>query len=267
MCLHRLGLAWRLRRGKAGIPAKYKTSRVAYSRWVLKQSSKDLARWAYVDGTAWYLARTLEELEDKQRAATGKYCWRMATGQDSLEDKNVAPSSYAKAQGLPIKIWGFFCDGHLEYYLLPKEYTEAGKLSTQHMNGSRYKAMVKKHFANWRRICQSRGRVCVAKDYERFLRSPANTDAEAKAGCDQIPLFPKCSPDLNAIEGWWRKLKMHLEANQPTDLESRSAFLKRLRRSVHYLNKHCREHGRKLCRNQKERARECIKLSGARTRW
>ena len=60
---------------------------------------------------------------------------------------------------------------------------------------------------------------------------------------------------------------MHLEANQPTDLESRSVFLKRLRRSVHYLNKHCREHGRKLCRNQKERARECIKLSGARTRW
>ena len=135
------------------------------------------------------------------------------------------------------------------------------------MTGARYKEMVEKHFAVWRRRCRPRGRVFIAKDYERFLRNPANIEAEADAGCDQIPLYPKCSPDLNAIEGWWRKLKMYLDANQPTEMESRPAFLRRLRRAVTYLNTHCRKHGRTLCRNQKERARECIKLKGAKTRW
>lgn len=267
LCLHRLGLSWRLRRGKAGIAKQHKDARLAYCQWVLKQRPQDLQRWAYVDGTAWYLARTPAELEDKKRAATGKYSWRMATGEDSLEDKNVAASSYAKAQGLPIKIWGFFCDGHLEYYVLPKDYTSNGKPSTQHMNGKRYLAMVKKHFAKWRRTCLPRGRVFIVKDYERFLRNPEIVAAEAEAGCDQIPLYPKVSPDLNAIEGWWRKLKMHLDSNQPATMESRPAFLRRLRRAVQHLNKHSRAHGRQLCRNQKQRASECIKLKGARTRW
>ena len=98
LCLHRHGLAWRLRRGKSGVATKYKTLRLAYSHWVLKQPEEDLESWAYVDGTGWYLARTPEEHEDKQRAATGKYCWRMETGEDSLDDKNVAASSYAKAR-------------------------------------------------------------------------------------------------------------------------------------------------------------------------
>ena len=144
---------------------------------------------------------------------------------------------------------------------------EKGKPTTRHMNGSRYKTMVDTHFAKWRRKCWSRGRIFVVKDYEKFLRSDANIQAEAKAGCDQIPMYPKSSPDLNAIEGWWRRLKMHLEERAPTGTESREAFIKRLRAAVRYLNTHCREQGRVLCRNQKVRARECQKLQGARTRW
>lgn len=191
----------------------------------------------------------------------------MRTGEDSLEDRNVGASAYAKSQGLPIKIWGFFCDGRLEYLALPKAYTKKGGITTEHMNGRRYQAMVRTHFAKWRKKCLPRGRVFVAKDFERFLRNPNNVQAEENAGCDPIAEFPKCSPDFNAIEGWWRKLKLYLEEHEPEEMETREHFLQRFRRAVNYLSTHCREHGRALCRNQKIRARECIKLKGARTRW
>ena len=192
----------------------------------------------------------------------------MISGEDGLEDRNVGASSYAKAQGLAVKIWGFFCDGRLEYYALPKDYNKKGRLTTQHMNGERYKVMVERHFADWRKKCLPRGgRVFVVKDYERFLRSEATIAAETKAGCQQVPTYPKCSPDLNAIEGWWRKLKLYLEEREPTQRETRAEFLRRLRRAVDHLNSKCRAHGRRLCRNQKVRARECKRLSGARASW
>ena len=267
LTLHRLGLAWRLRRNKAAVCKKYRPARLKYCNWVLRQPARSLCSWAYVDGTSFYLARTPEEYEDKQRAALGKHVWRMETGQDSLEDKNVGASSYARAQGQPIKIWGFFCDGRLEYYVLPQATTKQGHVSTKHMNGTRYRHMVRTKFAQWRRACWPRGRVCIAKDYERFLRSPATVDAEAAAGCDPIPCYPKCSPDFNAIEGWWRKLKLYLEEREPSERESRAAFLKRLRRAVDALNSRFREQGRELCRNQRVRAAECKRLRGARTRW
>lgn len=64
LTLQRLGLAWRLRRRKAAVARKYKPDRLKYSRWVLKQPDAELKRWAYVDGTSIYLARTAEEHED-----------------------------------------------------------------------------------------------------------------------------------------------------------------------------------------------------------
>ena len=265
--LHRLGLAWRLRRNKAAVSKKYRPARRSYCRWVERQPRRDLLRWAYVDGTSFYLARTPEEHEDKQRASLGKHVWRLQTGQDSLEEKHVGASSYAKAQGLAIKIWGFFCGGRLEYYVLPKALTSKGKVTTQHMNGRRYRHMVRTKFAKWRRRCWPRGRVFIAKDYERFLRHPATVEAEAEAGCDPIEQFPKCSPDFNAIEGWWRKLKLYLEEREPVERESRGSFLRRLRRAVGVLNRRFRNEGRTLCRNQVVRAAECKRLKGARTRW
>jgi len=267
LALHRLGLAWRLRRSKSAIPKKHVPARIAYCKWVLKQLQTDLNRWAYIDGTSFYLARTADENEDKQRAALGKSCWRLSNGQDSLEDRNVGPSIYAKGQGQPIKIWGFLCDGRLHYYIVPKDFTDGGKEVSKHMNGARYNDMAKKHFAIWRKACIGKRRVFVAKDFEKFLRSDDNIAAELKAGCDQIDMYPKCSPDFNAIEGWWRRLKMLLEENMPPERESRDAFLRRLRRAVDHLNKKCRLDGRRLCRNQKIRARECLKLSGSRTKW
>ena len=262
-----MGFAWRLRRGKAAIAKKYKPERSAWSKWVLRQPQADLNRYAYVDGTTFHLARTPEEHEDHKRAALGKHCYRLYDGSDSLEGRNVGASSYAKSQGQPIKIWGFFCNGRLEYMVLPKDHNAAGKETTQHMTGVRYRGMVSKHFAKWRRACMPRGRVFIVKDYERFLRADLTIAAEEKAGCDQVPMYPKCSPDLNAIEGWWRKLKLYLEEREPSGRESRAAFLRRLRNAVDHLNRKCQKQGRALCRNQKVRARECLKLKGARTRW
>ena len=127
--------------------------------------------------------------------------------------------------------------------------------------------MVTRHFPRWRRACLPRGRAWVVKAYERLLRNPDIIEAERVAGCDQVAAFPKASPDFNAIEGWWRRLKMYLEQRAPVELERRDAFLRRLRRAVLHLNKRCRAEARRLCRNQQQRARECLKLSGARTRW
>ena len=50
LALHRLGLAWRLRRCKSAIPKKHAQARLQYCGWVLKQKQADLNRWAYVDG-------------------------------------------------------------------------------------------------------------------------------------------------------------------------------------------------------------------------
>ena len=62
-------------------------------------------------------------------------------------------------------------------------------------------------------------------------------------------------------------MKLYLEEREPTERESREHFLRRLRRAVDHLNSKCRAHGRKLCRNQKERAKRVKVLRGARTQW
>ena len=86
------------------------------------------------------------------------------------------------------------------------------------------------------------------------MRSELTTAAEAKAGCDQVSLYPKNPHDFNAIEGWRRKLKLYLEEREPTTMETREEFIRRLRRAIDHLKSRCRAQGRKLRRNQKERA-------------
>ena len=53
----------------------------------------------------------------------------------------------------------------------------------------------------------------------------------------------------------------------PEDLETRDAFLARLRRTVNWLNERRWEDGLKLCTNQKERADDVKLLEGAKTKW
>ena len=51
------------------------------------------------------------------------------------------------------------------------------------------------------------------------------------------------------------------------DIESRPAFLLRLRFTVHWMNEHWCDDALALATNQQERARAVKKLKGARCQW
>ena len=91
--------------------------------------------------------------------------------------------------------------------------------------------------------------------------------AIAAAGFRLVDNFPKHSPDLNAIEGWWARLRSKLEETAPVEVETRSEFLTRLKRTVNGMNATCREDALHLARNQVVRAAEVLELLGARTQW
>ena len=259
------GLAWLRRRRKAAVPAKHKPARILYSKWLLAQRPSELKRFAYTDGTSFYLARGTQEHADKKRAALGSQVWRMATGKDGLWDENVGPSLYAKAQGKPVKIWGVFAGGVLHYHVLPMDTAQ----KTTNMNTKRYGALVKTKFAAWRKsIFRSRRiRPHLVQDHEKCLWKKENLTALSNAGYHVVKNFPKCSPDLNAIEGWWRQLRLRLDKTSPSECETRADFLRRLRRTATWMNIHRRCVGRGLCSNQKVRAAEVLKLKGAKSKW
>ena len=244
------GLRWLRRRGKTLVPRPVKLLRVQYAESLKRKWQCVLDRYAYTDGTTFYLARSSVQHEDKKRLALGKHVWRMANGKDGLWDDNVGPSLYAKAQGLPVKVWGFFGNGQLHYHVLPRDGSR-----TTHMNGDRYHHLISHRFAEWRRACfGDDANVHLVQDHEKCLWQARNLDALRAAGCVVVEDHPKYSPDLNAIEGWWRVLRERLEQTEPADFEGREAFITRLRRTVLWLNMHRSADGLYLCTNQKERA-------------
>ena len=290
--LHQAGLAWLQRRDKRAVAPKHKKPRLDYCEWISHQRQEFLNRFAYTDGTTIYLARTEEEHQDKKRAALGKYCWRMASGKDGLFDENVGPSMYAKGQGLPVKIWGLFANGRLEYYVLPSDggpkaqaKAEAkakakakakGKAmkkrkkqtGTVNMTINRYVDLVDAQFKTWRKNCfGDNGPVHLTQDHEACLWHERSLAALAKAGFSVVENFPVSSPDLNAIEGWWHRLKTRLDDTAPTELETRPEFLARLRRTVHWLNDNAADDALALAQNQKARAKAVKNLGGARCQW
>lgn len=224
---------------------------------------KSLARFCCTDGSSIFLARTFDEHGQKQRLGLGKHVWRFSNGKDGLYDDNVGPSLYAKAQGKPVKFWGLLANGMLHLYVLPME----SATKTTHMNGVRYRNLVKKKFATWRRASfDDDGPAYLVQDHERCLWQDASLAELRKAGFT-VEDFPKSSADLNAIEGVWRLLKERLSDTEPEEFESRADFLVRLRRAVAWLNSNRAEHMLYLCTNQKERAQDVLDLLGAKTKW
>jgi hypothetical protein len=260
-------LKWLTRRMKSFVPAPHKESRLLFSDFVTHKHQATLDRWAYTDGTSFYLARGPMENLQKKRLALGRCVWRQASGKDGLFDDNIGPPLYAKAQGLPVKIWGFFANGRLEYWVLPVD-PDAPSKKTTHMNGQRYQEMINSKFARWRKACFGDDAPChLIQDHEKCLWQPHNLKALQEAGCPVVKEFPKCSPDLNAIEGQWATLRQRLQATEPEDFEDRAAFLVRVRRCVTWLNDNKGDEARKMCTNQKERARDVRLLLGAKTKW
>ena len=78
------GLRWYRRRRKSLLSAEHKVARLAWADWVLLRAQKTLSRWAFTDGTSFYLARSDTELTSKRRAALGSHVWRRADGHDAL---------------------------------------------------------------------------------------------------------------------------------------------------------------------------------------
>ena len=62
-------------------------------------------------------------------------------------------------------------------------------------------------------------------------------------------------------------MRDRLEQAAPEEVETREAFIARLRRTVSWLNVHRWEQGLRLCTNKKERAADVILLKGAKTKW
>ena len=101
------GLRWLRRRSKTLVPHLGKLARIKYADWLLSRRQDFLNRFAYTDGTTFYLARGPADEANKKRAALGKHVWRMANGKDGLWDENVGPSLYAKSQGSGTRKWGW----------------------------------------------------------------------------------------------------------------------------------------------------------------
>ena len=107
----------------------------------------------------------------------------------------------------------------------------------------------------------------MVQDHERLLWEERNIAALAAAKCPVVDNYPKCSPDLNAIENAWHRVRQHLEAHAPEAMETRPEFLLRLRRTVNDLNSSCQEELLALCTNQHKRAQEVKKMKGAKCHY
>ena len=71
------GLAWLRRRKKTILTKVHRAARVVFAKWVLAQGAEVLRRWAYTDGTTFYLARSEPEKTASGRMALGGFVWRI----------------------------------------------------------------------------------------------------------------------------------------------------------------------------------------------
>ena len=251
--LHEANLSWLRRRRKFLVPSKYLRPRKAFAKRVQKMHSSTLHKWAYTDGTVFFLDRTEEENEDSQRRALGSHVWRMTDGKDALFQDTIGPSSYGKAQGKPVKVWGMLSEGTLKIRIRP---------DGDHMNRWWYAWIVEHCFPNWLGECTH-----IVQDYERCLRCDEPLEAMKKIGVQLVEDYPKCSQDLNAIENAWKFLKDRLYETLPTELEGREDFVSRLRAAVAWVNRNRHAELLYLSHNQKERATELLLKKGGRTKW
>ena len=105
------------------------------------------------------------------------------------------------------------------------------------------------------------------RDHERVLWNERSQEALKTAGFTVLQNYPADSPDLNAIEAWWARLKKRLEETAPAEIEKRADFVKRLRKTVTWMNDNLQDEALALCTNQKERANAVKNLRGAFCRW
>ena len=139
------------------------------------------------------------------------------------------------------------------------------------MNQEWYKWVLENRFPGWLGKALGRKKAKQAfllQDHERCLWSDSSLEAMANIGISLLDKFPKCSQDLNPMETVWRELRARLAATEPTTMEDRETFIRRLRTSVAWLNRNRQDYLRKLCSCQKEWAQDVQQASppGSRTK-
>ena len=214
-----------------------------------------LERWAYTDGTVFFLDRIDAEAEESFVRSLGSHVWRRSDNKDAMYQECLGPSSYSKGQGAPVKVWGMLASGGLRIHILDEG---------ENMNQDIYAELVEDKFDEWAAGCEYL--VC---DYERCLRCDLALHALSKTGLPLADPYPKASQDFNAIENAWGILRERLNETQPREIEGRHSFIKRLTAAVKWMSVQRKEQLWYSSTNQKERADECLaqKPPGGRTRW
>ena len=208
------------------------------------------------------------QAEDQGRRRLGKFVWRDSSGKDGLFTDNVGPSLYAAKQGKPVKVWGLLCQGRLCIEVLPED--TATRSGTAHMNCARYQSLISRVGKKWLRLCHGGTlphSVSLIQDHERCLRAKESTKCLSENHFNALEDFPPSSPDLNVTEGAWAHLRTELNEGAPVGIERREDFIKRLHAAVRVLNTTKKDILLAMCASLHERARDVIKLKGARTGW
>lgn len=193
--------------------------------------------------------------QNRKRLALGIYVWRTTSRREALFADCVGPSSYTKAQGELVRVWGMLSRGRLRIAILRKGLT---------MNRGEYERLIRNRFRVWLRGIR---RPLVVQDYERCLRCSEPLAAFKDIGAQVLEQHPKHSQDLNAVENAWAFLRARLDDTKPAQREKRAGFVVRLRRAVAWVNTTHRRALLTLEGNQKRRARDVLDNKGHRTRW
>ena len=254
--LHGAELYYMRRRNKPIVTKEYLASRVSYCRGVKRKHQDTLDKWAYTDGTTFFLARSQSEHDHTVQRALGTHVWKKADNREALFEECIGPSSYSKGQGLPVRVWGMLAGGVLNIYIVPE-----GEV----IDKALYVDLIEDYFDDWAGNCEHL--VC---DFEWAIRSEdALLALSQSTSLTLVPDYPKCSQDFNAIENAWHILRERLDVTVPKKLESRQEFIDRLTAAVRWANQHRASQLWGLCRDQKKRADECLsrKPLGARTSY
>lgn len=253
--LHDADLEWLRRRRKYIVEKQYLQPRINYCRGVKRMHTSTLEKWAYTDGTVYYLDRNEAEHEHSVRASLGTHVWRMSDNSDAMYEDCIGPSNYNKGQGIPVKVWGFLACGVLHIHIL-----EEGETMDMYL----YSELIDDKFEGWAGNCDLL--VC---DYESCLRGEMALDSLEKIGMKLVEDYPVHSQDFNAMENAWKTLKDRLDETLPVKNEGREAFIKRLHAAVKWANRSRAKQLWSLSTNQKQRAADCLaaKPPGGRTKW
>ena len=92
-----------------------------------------------------------------------------------------------------------------------------------------YASIIRRYFPQWLHDCD-----LIVQDHERCLHCEEPKEAFAEIDCELVD-FPKCSQDLNAIENAWHILRERLDETLPSAMETREAFIVRLRNALAWI--------------------------------